>query len=81
MFRALSLVVALWILAHRIPVGGRYWAIVALFTFDLVVLAGSATRHEPAARYARIAAVGALLMGVGDSIRLVMPRRMRARHG
>jgi hypothetical protein len=130
--RAFSLAAALWVLAHRIPVGGWYWAIVALFTFDLVddvvdvlieprsraplgglppleylihmisialsggawatfVLAGWATRHQPAALvpfdvpwwllwYARIVAVGALLMGVGDSIRLVLSRRATAKH-
>lgn len=35
--RALSLAVAVWVLSDRVPVGGWYWAIVALFTFDLAV--------------------------------------------
>lgn len=35
--RALSLAVGLWVLARGIPVGGWYWAIAALFAFDLVV--------------------------------------------
>ncbi len=35
--RALTLAIGVWVLAHRIPVGGWYWAVVALFTFDLVV--------------------------------------------
>jgi len=128
-FRAFSLAIALWVLAHWIPVGGWYWAILGVFTFDLAddivdvlieprsraplgglppleyfihmiaialsggawatfVLAGWATRHEPAALvsfdlpwwllwYARIAAVGALLMGVGDAIRLARSRAQR----
>lgn len=33
--RALSLAVALWVLSDRIPFGGWYWAMAALFTFDL----------------------------------------------
>lgn len=132
-FRALTLAVGLWVLAHRVPVGGWYWAIVALFTLDLIddvvdvlieprsraplgglppleylihmiaialsggawatfVLAGWSTRHAPAALvpfdlpswllwYARIVAVGALLMAVGDAIRLVRSRAARARRG
>ena len=125
--RAFALAGALWVLAHRIPVGGWYWAMVALFTFDLVddvadvlieprsraplgglppleylvhmiaialsggawatfVLAGWATRHAPTALvpfalpwwllwYARVVAVGALLMGAGDAIRLILSSR------
>lgn len=131
--RALSLAGALWVLAHRIPVGGWYWAMVALFTLDLVVdvvdvlleprsraplgglppleylihmisialsggawatfvLAGWAMRHEPTALvpfdlpwwllwYARIVAVGALLMGMGDGIRLFLSRGARPHRG
>lgn len=127
--RAWSLAVALWVLAHGVPVGGWYWGMVALFTFDLVddvvdvmieprsraplgglppleylvhmvaialsggawatfVIAGWATRHEPTALvsfalpwwllwYARIVAVGALLMGMADAIRLARSRAVR----
>lgn len=124
--RALSLAVALWVLSDRIPVGGWYWAMAALFTFDLGVdvvdilieprsraplgglppleyfihmiviaisggawatfaIAGWATRDQPTALvafdapwsllwYGHAVAVGALVMGLGDAIRLVLPR-------
>ncbi len=127
--RALSLTVALGVLSQWIPVGGWYWAMAGLFTFDLVVdvvdilieprsraplgglppleyfihmisiaisggawatfaIAGWPARNQATALvafdlpwwllwYARAVAVGALLMGLGDAIRLGLARRAR----
>lgn len=35
-FRAWSMAFAVWLLAHHVPVGGWYWALVAVFAFDFV---------------------------------------------